>query len=156
MIKKVLGIEEMKDEISKMKKEISEIAVNLKNAWDWFKLTEKRLEKNEKEIEEIKKMVFGIFERINHISVSLNLEEKVRPKIGTENLVIEILKQNNSFDENTAIPTTKVLSFLPFKMTERGLRKKLEKMHIDGLISSFKRKNMKYWYLKKHSNGTTT
>jgi hypothetical protein len=149
MIKKMLGIEEVKNDISEINKKICELAENLRKAWDWFKLMEKRIEKNEKEINETKAMVLEIFNRINQISISLGAEEKTKPKIKIESMIIEILKQNKSFDESSAIPTSKIQQFLPFKITERGLRKKLEKMQIEGVISGLKMKKTKYWFLKK-------
>lgn len=80
---------------------------------------------------------------------NLNLKKVDISGIGKkESYVIQILYQLACFDSSSSITTTKVFENLPYKITKRGLRKKLYKLEEKGIIGSMMYGNSRRWFLE--------
>lgn len=64
-----------------------------------------------------------------------------------EAYIIQLLYQLACFDQSSSIRTSKIHSNLPYKISSRGLRKKLYKLDSQGIVSSIVMGNTRKWFL---------
>lgn len=139
IISKLLGIDELKNRASGIERSIGSI-------WEWinylnFKLSEidKKINELDNRIKEIESIAKEEFDR-EEIERAAKIEDK---------FIFQVLHNLAAFSEDTAIDTIKIYRNIPFLITPRGLRKKLEQLERDGLLRSFKKGNKRFWYIKE-------
>ena len=64
-----------------------------------------------------------------------------------EAFILQILYQLACFDSSSSITTSKIFDNLPYKITKRGLRKKMYKLEEQGAIGSARYGNSRRWFL---------
>lgn len=62
-------------------------------------------------------------------------------------LLVQILHNNAAFDRGTSLTTKEIYDNIPYKISERGLRKKLMSLESIGLVTSKKEGNTRSWYI---------
>jgi len=139
IISKILGIEDLKDRTSGIERSVG-------NLWEWINYINFKLGQLDKKVEEIRKRVEDIeslakeeFER-EEIERAAKIEDK---------FIFQVLHNLAAFSEDTAIETTKIYRNIPFLITLRGLRKKLEQLEKNGLLKSYKKGNKRFWYIRE-------
>ncbi len=65
-----------------------------------------------------------------------------------EKIILQILHQNAAINRENAISTTKIYENLPFNITQRGLRKKLDSLERTGIITGIKEGKSRNWYIR--------
>ncbi len=139
IISKILGIEDLKKRTSGVERSIGSL-------WEWINYLNFRLGQLDKKVEEIER-------RISDIE-TLAKEEFEREEIERiakveDRFIFQILHNLAAFSEDTAIETTRIYENIPFLITLRGLRKKLEQLEREGVLRSFKRGNKRFWYIRE-------
>ena len=65
-----------------------------------------------------------------------------------DDILLQVLHQNAAFDPSSALSTAFIYENLPFSITKRGLRKKLNSLVEKDLIGSKKDGNDRKWFVK--------
>ncbi len=158
MIKKLLGIK-------KIEKKMDAFTDSLVRSWEWIKhlnnITEqyeerlKRLEESNMKLIELANQLINRFE--GEIYEEEEAEEVIEQGARVPNqkldlpdkdmLLIQILYQYAAFDKENSISTQEIFDNLTYKITDRGLRKKLMNLSKSGLINSIKKGNTRYWFI---------
>ena len=156
MLKRLFGIH-------KIEKKLDGFTDSMVRSWEWIKhlnnLTEryedriKRLEhSNVKLIDVVNQLISGVEEEEEEVE---ELESQVIPsRVELPNkdmILMQILYQYAAFDKNNAVSTQEVFNNLTYRITERGLRKKLMSLIKSGLINSVKKGNTRHWFINTGS-----
>ncbi len=156
MLKRLLGIK-------KLEKNLKIIGESLNRSWQWinhfnelnqhYEEKLKKIENSQLEIMSILKELLDKLKEKEHTQIEEQEEEivpQVNPSININNkdlFILRLIHQYAAFDVENSIDTNAIYTHLPFKITQRGLRKKLDSLHEKGFLRCIKRGNTKYWYL---------
>ncbi len=157
MFKRLFGIH-------KIEKKIDGFTDSLVRSWGWIKhlnnITElyeeriKRLEQSNIQLIELTSQLIGSMEEEEYEEVEEQKQQLVSSRIELPNkdiALMQILYQYAAFDRNNAVSTQEVYNNLTYKITERGLRKKLMSLIQSGLINSIKKGNTRHWFINTGS-----
>jgi len=67
--------------------------------------------------------------------------------------LVKLVYQYAAFDKEHSVDTNTIYSNLPYKITPRGLRKKMNSLVDNGLLRTSKVGNTRYWYLNDGALG---
>ncbi len=161
MFKKLLGIDKIEEEIEEIKKEVLKNKEANVKLWKWIEYLHKKNKLLEEEVNSLKdknkklrEVLSKLIEKLDLIKANkINYEENLVEEVAdvkfskSDEVILEILYSLAAINKDNCIETSKILENLPFKITPRGLRKKLENLEKIGLIKSIKVGNKKYWYI---------
>lgn len=77
---------------------------------------------------------------VNMMSADVSLADK-------DLFLLQLMYQYAAFNRENAVETNTLFENLTYKITPRGLRKKLEGLSNGGLLSSVKKGNSRFWFL---------
>jgi len=170
MFKKLFGIH-------KIEKNVNTIGSSLNRSWEWINHLNKRSAAYEERILRLEntniQLIEAVKELLNKVQKAEPVKEAVEAEEGDESeeepvaqpingevhlpdkdlFLVNVIYQYASFDKNNAIDTNTLYQGLPYKITSRGLRKKLNTMVSGGLLRTFKKGNVRYWYLNEGALG---
>lgn len=162
MIKKLLGIRRLEGNISNVHKLIGQHWGHTNVLYDSHDKLNQRVTELEQTFEQktdkILSMIDSILRQLENgedakeAPVAVREEVVVSRSIGrNDDILLKILHENAAFSEDASIVTTELYSNLPFSITMRGLRKKLNGLEDSGLIASKKAGNERFWYIRTGS-----
>ncbi|MCW1301176.1 MAG: hypothetical protein QW507_02715 [Candidatus Nanoarchaeia archaeon] len=139
ILSRLLGIEEIR-------KRSMQIEAKFSNLWEWINYLNYKLGEIEKRFNEIDKRLTEIenLAREEYDREDLEREAKIEEKF-----LLQIFHNLAAFSQETAIETGRIYRNIPFLITIRGLRKKLEQMESRGILKSFRSGNRRYWYISE-------
>lgn len=154
MIKRLFGIH-------KIEKRIDGFTNSLVRSWDWIKHLNnitghyeeriKRLEQSNIQLIELTNQLINKFETEYYEEEELEEEPRVintRINLPDKDMVlIQVLYQYAAFNKDSAVPTQEIFNNLTYKITDRGLRKKLKLLSNSSLINSYKKGNTRFWFI---------
>jgi len=169
MFKRLLGIK-------KLEKNFKILGDSLNRSWQWIDSFNKnnskyeerisRLEKSNTQLIEVTKELINQLQSID-TQEPKELEEPIEepapvnvvPSSDKINLpdkdmyLVKLIHQYAAFDKESSIETNALFDNLTFKITRRGLRKKLGYLVDKELLRTFKKGNTRYWYLNSGALG---
>jgi hypothetical protein len=126
---------------------ISRVENTNKQLVDITKQLIKRMEDLETSgVEVVEEVVEEIPRNLPIVSKSFSLPQK-------DLFLIELLYQYAAFNKENSIETGTLYDNLTYKITKRGLRKKLNSLVDNGILRTIKRGNSRFWYLNPGSLG---
>ncbi|MFA5405763.1 MAG: hypothetical protein WC307_00165 [Candidatus Nanoarchaeia archaeon] len=160
MFKRLFGIH-------KIEKNVNNIGTSLNRSWEWINHLNTASSAYEDRILRLEKTNIELIDAIKELMNKMQPEEPVSQTVESSEeeyesvpqvdsainlpdkdlFLVNIIYQYASFDKSNAIDTNTLFQNLPYKITSRGLRKKLNTMVVNGLLKTYKRGNVRYWYL---------
>ncbi len=157
MFKRLLGIH-------KLEKNFKIVGESLNRSWEWInhlnELTKKneerllRIEKSQAQLLELSKELLSYLQKTEEpkAPVQIRQEQYEQPvnnsQVSEKDLfLLQLMHQYAAFNEQSSVDTNTIFSNLTYKITQRGLRKKLNSLENNGFLKSIKRGNVRYWYL---------
>jgi len=162
MFKRLLGI-------NKLEKNFKVVGKSLNRSWEWINHLNKSNASSEERIARLEKSNIHLIELtrelINQLQTAESEEvveeqEVVVPRVANnvnlpdkDLLLLQLMYQYAAFDKENAVDTNTLFSNLTYKITSRGLRKKLNSLVDNGLLRTAKQGNVRYWYLNAGTLG---
>ncbi len=165
MLKRILGI-------NKLEKNFKIVGESLNRSWEWINHLNKKNELYDERIKRLeqsnmqlinlsKELLKKLQEMTNSSAETRELkEESSNDEFDTgitepENInlsnkdlfLLQLIHQYAAFNRDNAIDTNTLYNNLTYKITSRGLRKKLSSLVDSGFLRSAKKGNVRYWYL---------
>jgi len=155
MIKRILGI-------NKLEKNFKTVGASLNRSWEWINHFDKINSHYEERINRLEQSNLHLIELTRELLNKLEssaieepsiVEEPVTPVVEKVSIpdkdlfLLQLVHQYAAFDKENAVETNTIFDNLTFKITARGLRKKLNSLVDSGYLRSTKRGNVRYWYL---------
>jgi len=160
MFKRLLGIKKLESGLSTINKSLS-------RSWQWISHFNNLNSSYENRLNALESSQNKILELLNSVIES---EDKESPKeeryveqpfvsassepentpvriTGKTSTIIQIIYGYAAFSYDNAITTNKIAEHITFKITERGLRKKLNSLVETGFLKTVKKGNTRFWYL---------
>ncbi len=156
MLKKLLGI-------NRLERNFKILGDSLNRSWEWINHFNKLNSMYEERLQRLEKSNLHLMEITRELINQLQKTEEPVPQVREQEVtahvnqevnlsdkdlyLLQLIYQYAAFNPEHAVDTNTLFNNLTYKITPRGLRKKLTSLVDNGLLKSAKKGNVRYWYL---------
>lgn len=165
MIKKMLGIHKLERNIRNIHKMMGQHWGHTNNLYDHHQNLNNRIEELETRFDQKTQKILSVLNEVlrqletseeSHKSATYVREPEASTTViynlsKNDDILLRILHERAAFSYDAAMPTKDLYNNLPFSITMRGLRKKLQNLYKEGFVATKKIGNERRWFIKTGS-----